>query len=80
MQFNAGMSDYPKLMQEVDGHRLKMWGLELIDMQELGATFRRLSGEMGLCIYSKDSVNTMNPQLISQWLQLDASCPETAGH
>lgn len=72
------MREYLKLMQGIDGQRLKMWGLELMDMQDVGATFRRLSVEMGLCIYWEDSAGTVNPQLISQWLRLDASCPETS--
>ena len=53
-----------------------MWGLELTDMQDMGATFRRLSGDMGLCVYWRDFEGSANPRLISQWLRLEASCPE----
>lgn len=62
--------------ESIDGHRLKMWGLELTDMQDMGATFRRLPGDMGLCVYWRDFEGSANPQLISQWLRLEASCPE----
>lgn len=63
-------------MQVVDGQRLKIWGLELIEQQELGATFRMLSGDMGLCLYWQDFDGSVNPQVVAQWLQLSAACPE----
>eukprot|EP00892_Ulva_mutabilis_P011850 jgi/Ulvmu1/9037/UM005_0129.1 len=62
--------------EAVDGQRLKMWGLELLDQQKTGATFRRLSGDMGMCVYWQDFDGSVNPEATSQWLHLSATCPE----
>lgn len=43
-------------MQEVQGHRLKWWGLQAVDKQEQSSTFHQIEEEQtGICFYWNDS-------------------------
>lgn len=61
-------------MQEVQGHRLKWWGMDVIDKQEQVATFNLTEESTGLCFYWNASEENVTQQQIDSWITATAVC------
>lgn len=60
-------------MQEVQGHRLKWWGLDLLDKHDNTATFILTEENTGMCFYW-DETEEVTEQEIESWFTATAAC------
>jgi hypothetical protein len=67
-----------KAVQEIQGHRLKWWGLELHDKMENIATFHITEESTGMCFYWNPSEVEITQEDIDSWISVTAKCENAA--
>lgn len=61
-------------VQNVQGHRLKWWGLEELEKQDLMATFNPTEEDTGICFHWDDSEEDVTQEQIESWITATAVC------